>query len=73
MRASRSDFGRCPGCRPSFLPALAAEAPERPLKSRAAIASTLVAGLELARTGEAATQQPESFATIDIRVTSPVP
>jgi len=34
-----------------FLPRIAADAPDRDLRCRAALASTLLAGLELARNG----------------------
>jgi segregation and condensation protein A len=50
-----------------FLPSLAAAAADRPLRARAAVASTLMAGLELARTGEADLEQPADFATITVR------
>ncbi|UFN51615.1 segregation/condensation protein A (plasmid) [Roseomonas sp. OT10] len=46
------------------LPALDPAAPDRPLQYRAALASTLVAGLELARDGAARIEQEESFGNI---------
>ena len=46
------------------LPALDAAAPDRPLRYRAALASTLVAALELARDGAALTEQDEPFGNI---------
>jgi segregation and condensation protein A len=54
----------------SFLPpiatdaTIAAEAPDRTLQTRAAVASTLVAGLELAREGVLSIQQAEDFETV---------
>jgi segregation and condensation protein A len=53
-----------------FLPSLAAAAADRPLRARAAVASTLMAALELARSGEADLDQPEDFATITLRATA---
>ncbi len=50
-----------------FLPGLAAAAADRPLRARAAVASTLMAALELARTGEAGLEQPADFAPITLR------
>ena len=55
-----------------FLPGLAAAAADRPLCARAAVASTLMAALELARTGEAGLEQPEDFAAITLRATAAV-
>jgi segregation and condensation protein A len=54
-----------------FLPSLAAAA-DRPLRARAAVASTLMAALELARTGEAGLEQPEDFAAITLRAIAAV-
>ncbi|UFN51571.1 segregation/condensation protein A (plasmid) [Roseomonas sp. OT10] len=47
-----------------FLPPLPAEEPARPLKARAALASTLLAGLELARNGAVEMVQEEIFGAI---------
>lgn len=47
-----------------FLPPIPADDAHRPLKARAALASTFVAGLELARTGAAEAAQDEAFGTI---------
>jgi segregation and condensation protein A len=49
-----------------FLPPLAVEAPDHPIQSRAAVASTLVAGLELARDGTAHLEQGEAFGPINM-------
>ncbi|WP_140885091.1 segregation and condensation protein A [Muricoccus nepalensis] len=46
------------------LPVLPAQAPSRALRMRAALASTLMAGLELTRSGEAAIEQSEQFGAI---------
>ena len=51
---------------PAFLPPLAGDDPDRPLRCRAAVASTLVAGLELARGGAVLLDQ--AAAWTDIRV-----
>jgi segregation and condensation protein A len=51
-----------------FLPPLAGEGPNAALQRRAALASTLMAGLELSREGAVALDQPESFG--EIRVTA---
>nr|WP_282572334.1 segregation/condensation protein A [Roseomonas acroporae] len=48
------------------LPPLEPDAPDRPLRRRAALASTLVAGLELAREGTATIEQEEPFGSISI-------
>ena len=53
-----------------FLPDLPVAAPDRPLRARAAVASTLMAALELARTGEAGLEQPGDFATVTLRATA---
>ena len=50
-----------------FLPAVAPEPPEYDLRCRSAVASTLVAGLELAREGRVALGQKESFGGISVR------
>ena len=47
-----------------FLPSLAPDEPDPPLKSRAALASTFVAGLELARDGTAHLEQCETFGPV---------
>jgi segregation and condensation protein A len=49
-----------------FLPPLAPDEPDRRLATRAAIASTFVAGLELARTGTAQLDQGEAFGAIHL-------
>ncbi len=49
-----------------FLPPIAAAQPERDLRCRAALASTLVAGLELARTGALDLHQAMPFAPIHV-------
>ena len=64
--------GRCsPSIRPAaplqrFLPPLAPDEPDHRLKSRAAVASTFVAGLELARDGTAHLEQEEAFGPINM-------
>lgn len=50
-----------------FLPPIAAEDAQRPLKARAAVASTFVAGLELARSGAAEATQGEAFGAVRLR------
>lgn len=50
-----------------FLPPIAPEAPDRDLRCRNAVASTLSAGLEMARTGEADLHQDEAFGDIHLR------
>jgi len=54
-----------------FVPAIPAGDPDRPLKARAAVASTLLAGLELARGGEAALDQPAAFGQIFLSAAVP--
>ncbi len=49
-----------------FLPPLGLDDPEHGLKARAAVASTLVAGLELARDGAAHLEQGQAFGPIHI-------
>ena len=51
-----------------FLPALADDEPDHDLKARAALSSTLVAGLELVRQGELALRQEEAFSTIELSI-----
>jgi len=51
------------------LPAIAPTEPDRPLRSRAALASTLVAGLELTRDGRLTLSQAEPFGSITINTT----
>ena len=47
-----------------FLPPIAADDAQRPLKVRAAVASTFLAGLELARIGVAEAAQEEAFGAV---------
>ena len=47
-----------------FLPRLPPDEPDHVIKARAAVASTLVAGLELARDGTAHLEQGEAFGPI---------
>jgi segregation and condensation protein A len=49
-----------------FLPPLAPDEPDRRLATRAATASTFVAGLELARNGTAELDQGEAFGAIHL-------
>ena len=58
--AEDGDFAR-------FLPEIAAGVPARDFQCRAAIASTLVAGLELTRGGTVTLDQPEPWASIRLR------
>jgi segregation and condensation protein A len=51
----------------AFLPEVPAEAPERELRCRAAVAGTFLAALELARDGSIAVQQTAVWATIQVR------
>ena len=51
-----------------FLPEIASEPPEYDLRCRSAVASTLVAGLELAREGQLTLGQGESFGAIQVKV-----
>ena len=51
-----------------FLPALPVNEPDRDRRARAAVASTLMAGMELAREGELTLNQDGLFATINVRV-----
>ena len=57
-----------PGHRPleRFLPVVSAEEPRLPLRQRSAVASTLMAGLELARDGVLRLHQLEAFAPITL-------
>jgi len=50
----------------TFLPELLSSEPDLATRTRAAIASTLIAGLELTRAGEVQTWQQTDFATITI-------
>jgi len=50
-----------------FLPQVAPELPQYDLRCRSAVASTLVAGLELAREGQLTLGQEESFGAIGVR------
>jgi segregation and condensation protein A len=54
------------GAIPAFLPFLPPEAPYRALKARAAVASTFLAGLELAREGGLTLDQDLAFGTVHI-------
>ena len=54
----------------SFLPAIPDDEPQRKLKTSAALASTLVAGLELARGGELDLNQKEAFSPILVSATA---
>ena len=49
-----------------LLPAIPAHEPDRDLKARAAVASTLIAGLELSRDGQLALRQDDAFGTIRV-------
>ena len=51
-----------------FLPRVSREPPGYALRCRAALASTLVAGLELARAGEATLEQDGAWAPVGVRV-----
>jgi segregation and condensation protein A len=59
-------LGRYPADLPleRCLPSIPQHTPDRPIRLRAALASTLVAGLELARDGKVAVDQSEPFAPI---------
>ena len=50
----------------SFLPTIAHDEPDHDLKARAAVASTLIAGLELSREGQIALRQEDAFGTIRV-------
>ena len=54
-----------------FLPHIAPAAPERELRCRAAVASTLVAGLELARDGGVLLEQDRPWTTIQVQQRRP--
>ena len=54
-----------------FLPRVPREPPRYELRCRAALASTLVASLELARTGEAALEQDGAWAPVSLRAAPP--
>jgi segregation and condensation protein A len=54
-----------------FLPPLPAEGAATVLQRRAALASTLMAGLELSRDGAATLEQDRSFGPITARATAP--
>jgi segregation and condensation protein A len=51
----------------SVLPTIAADATQRDLRCRAAVASTLLAGLELARTGDLTLEQDEPWTQIHVQ------
>jgi segregation and condensation protein A len=63
MLAARPAGGDLAG----FLPVMDAAAPDHTLQARAAVASTFVAGLELARAGQVGLDQPAAFAAITLR------
>ena len=50
----------------SFLPKVGRNEPDYALKARAAVATTLIAGLELAREGEITLQQDQAFSAIEL-------
>jgi segregation and condensation protein A len=50
----------------AFLPPVAEEATDRPLRARAAVASTFLAGLELAREGTLTLAQQVPFKTLQL-------
>ena len=50
----------------AFLPAIGAEVPDRRLQCRAAMASTLLAGLELAKTSSVWLWQAEDWGEISV-------
>ncbi|MFT8247121.1 segregation and condensation protein A [Roseomonas sp. BN140053] len=56
-----------------FLPELPADTPDAPLKGRAALASTLLAGLELARGGTLRMEQDQPFGVILLAAAQPTP
>lgn len=49
-----------------FLPVIRVDAPHRELRARAAVASTLLAGLELAKEGGLTLRQESPFATLSL-------
>lgn len=49
-----------------FVPAIKADTPHRELRARAAVASTLLAGLELAKEGVITLRQESPFATLSL-------
>ena len=55
------------GALTSFLPPVAPDDEQRPLKMRAAVASTFVAGLELTRVGVVQAAQDEAFGAVQLR------
>ena len=52
------------------VPSIPQHAPDRPIRIRAALASTFVAGLEMAREGAVLLEQPEPFGTVMLASTS---
>ena len=56
----------------AFLPVIASEAPDRERRCKAAVASTLLAGLELARAGTVALDQEASWMPIQVQRCEPV-
>jgi len=51
---------------PAFLPQLDAEQPDSALRARAALSSTLIAGLELARDGVLALEQDAAWTPVRV-------
>jgi segregation and condensation protein A len=51
----------------AFLPRLGTEEPDSPLRVRAALSSTLIAGLELARDGVLALEQDAAWTPVRVR------
>ncbi len=68
MMAERSDGGTLR----TFLPGIDANAPDRERRCRAAVASTLLAGLELARQGQVSLEQDSAWQTIAVHAQSEV-
>jgi len=58
---------------PAFLPPLPPDDPHRPLKTRAALASTLLASLELARGNTLTLDQPAQFEPLRIAAATGIP
>jgi segregation and condensation protein A len=52
---------------PAFLPRLGTEQPGRALRARAALSSTLIAGLELARDGVLALEQEAAWTPVRVK------
>jgi segregation and condensation protein A len=51
----------------AFLPTIGGDEPDRPLRCRVAVSSTLIAGLELARDGAVALDQDDAWLPIQVR------